>query len=265
MAKSFEDFQPIFGEAKAEWESTQASVHPHPLLPFLFHVHALDSSRLRIHVSDFHSYTWESIRTVQHLEDLRDVIGVGGSWSEFIDYLIASMSSDGVKLVLGALPNSNSDSGATSGKLMAHKSKGMPLISIPLNRLTNSSANDAMANLSMELFKAFKSKHNEVVKEQQRLYRLTVTLAAEQDKNESIQNQLDAVKRKQPKLHASDKAFPISGSVDNFDTMSVSDTQQSSETLSTQSPQSVHRVVPAYRRAKVRGALLQDTEDNNAG
>lgn len=30
----------------------------------------------------------------------RDNIGVGGSWSEFVDYVIASLKSEDVKLVL---------------------------------------------------------------------------------------------------------------------------------------------------------------------
>ena len=30
----------------------------------------------------------------------RDMIGIGGSWSEFIDYVIVSIKSDDVKLIL---------------------------------------------------------------------------------------------------------------------------------------------------------------------
>lgn len=67
-------------------------------------------------------------------------------------------------------------SGATSAKLVAHKSKGMPLISIPLSRLTNSSADDAKANLSFELFKAYKGKHNDVVRGCNILYLNAFTL-----------------------------------------------------------------------------------------
>lgn len=37
----------------------------------------------------------------------RDSIGIGGSWSDFIDYLIASVKSEDVKLVLEG--HSNSD------------------------------------------------------------------------------------------------------------------------------------------------------------
>lgn len=30
----------------------------------------------------------------------RDTVGIGGSWSEFVDYVIASIKSEDVKLVL---------------------------------------------------------------------------------------------------------------------------------------------------------------------
>ncbi|RZR87996.1 hypothetical protein BHM03_00015479 [Ensete ventricosum] len=35
----------------------------------------------------------------------RDDIGVGGSWSQFVDYLKSSLSSRDVKLILGGLQN----------------------------------------------------------------------------------------------------------------------------------------------------------------
>lgn len=260
MGKGLETFQPIFGEMKGEWESSLASQSSSlpPLLPFLFHVYARDSSSLGIQLTDFHSYTWEIVRTIQQLEDLRDIIGIGGSWLEFVDYLVASISSGNVKLVLGGVLNST---GATSGKFVAHKSKGMPLISISLRRVLNSSANDAMANLSLELFKAFKEKHNAVVREQAKSMDLTMRLDAERDKNAAIQKKLDTVafssKRKQQQKE-SDKALPTS-------VLDISETQQSPDKASYHDPQSmkVGRNVPAYRRVKVRGALLQDNEDND--
>lgn len=43
-----------------------------------------------------------------------------------------------------------------SAKLVAQKSKGMPRISFSLTKLTGSAAPDAMASLSLELFKAYK-------------------------------------------------------------------------------------------------------------
>jgi hypothetical protein len=47
--------------------------------------------------------------------------------------------------------------GTAYAKLVAQKSKGMPLISISLTKLVDSAASEAMANLSLELFKAFKN------------------------------------------------------------------------------------------------------------
>ncbi|KAF8411718.1 hypothetical protein HHK36_004276 [Tetracentron sinense] len=258
MAKSFEDFEPILGEAKAEWTNPIAP----PMLPFLFHFHALDSSRLRIHVTDFHSYTWEAIRSIHQLEDLRGNIGMGGSWSEFVDYLIASVKSDNVKLVV---EGHSKLAGATFAKLISHKSKGMPLISIPLDRLKDSSANDAMSNLSLELFKAFRSKHNLAVKEQERSYHLTKFLYAEQEKNETIKNQLDAIlfskRQKSRNLNSSDKAY--SSTLTSLDTISVSEASDSPDKPSTKDSLSTkvgRHVVPAYRRVNVRGVVLQDTE-----
>ncbi|RWR92787.1 U2 small nuclear ribonucleoprotein auxiliary factor subunit-related protein 1, putative isoform 1 [Cinnamomum micranthum f. kanehirae] len=265
MGKGLEDLQPVLGEAKAEWNITTPPSQQSSLSRFIFYVHAIDSSRLRIHASDFRSYTWESIRTVQQLEDLRDVIGIGGSWSEFVAYLIASLSSDNVKLVVGGVLDST---GATSAKLVAHKSKGMPLISIPLGRLMNSSADDAKSNLSFELFNAYKGQRDDIVREQERTCQLTKMLHAEREKSESIQRQLDAVvfssKRKHQKFGGSDKAFPMSDSLSKVDTAPFSE-KQSSDKPSNKDPHSMKvgsRVVPAYRRAKVRGVVLQDDDDN---
>lgn len=50
-------------------------------------------------------------------------------------------------------------SGAAYAKLVAQKTKGMPVISISLTKLTGSAASAAIANLSLALFKAFKSTH----------------------------------------------------------------------------------------------------------
>ncbi|XP_068643704.1 uncharacterized protein [Aristolochia californica] len=143
----------------------------------------------------------------------RDRIGIGGSWSEFVGYLVASMSSDNVKLVLQSLPE-------------------------PL--------------------------------EQERSYLLTKNLAAEQEKFASLQHQLDALrfsgKRKQQHSNALDKGF--ADSPDGLDTLPGSDKQQSTEKTSLQQDFNSLKVrkpvVSAYRRVKVRGAMLQDSEDKDA-
>ncbi|KAF9599773.1 hypothetical protein IFM89_001719 [Coptis chinensis] len=278
MANGFEAFEPIFGKANAEWassnnsSSSSSSLSSTSFLPFLFHVHALDIYSLRIHVTDYHSYTFESILSIQQFEDMRDDIGVGGSWSEFVDYVIESLKTDNVKLVVGSAKSKNSDAdhGAKLGKLIAHKSKGMPRISISLDRLMESSASDAMANLSLQLFKAFKSKHTLPVKEEQeKCQQLTNKSSIEQARHEHIQNQHDPVlfsrKQKLQKLSTSDNISPVTAS-SNLDLISVSDKHKSPKKRPTQDSHSTkvgHRAAPAYRRAKVRGAVLGDTEDGD--
>ena len=88
MGKGLEDLQPVLGEAKPEWNITTPHSQQASLSPFIFSVHALDSSRLRIHASDFHSYTWESIRTVQQLEDLVCVTNLTFSFPFFSSLLL---------------------------------------------------------------------------------------------------------------------------------------------------------------------------------
>lgn len=247
----FEDFEHIFGEPKAEWSASTST----PLRPFLFHVHALDSSRLRFHVTDFLSNTWEAVRSVPQLEDLRDNIGIGGSWSEFVDYLVTSIKSGDVKLVLEG--QSKSDEPAYA-KLVVQKSKGMPRIVVSLGKLRGGAAGEAMANLSLELHKAFKSTHKLLIHEQEGRYQLTRMMSLEKEKNENLQRQLDGLLN--PKRQ---KSQNINGKVmyDTSSTTALLNTpdKQSSPQLGSKA---VNRVVPAYRRAKVRGAILQDTEDD---
>ena len=161
MAMEFEDFSPIFGEPKVEW-AAQGSC---PLHRFLFHAYAPASSHILIRVTDFHSNTWEANLSLMLLEDIRDIIGIGGSWSEFVDYFISSIKSEDLKLVLQGNPNSND---IASAKLVAQKSKGMPLISIPLAKLVDFAASEAMANLSLSLLKEFESIKCSLVEEQER-------------------------------------------------------------------------------------------------
>ncbi|KAM6590521.1 uncharacterized protein LOC115713056 [Cannabis sativa] len=239
----FEELEPIFGELKVEWATKQSSEE---LDRFLFHVHAsaADTSRLTIHVTDFHSNTWEAVRSVLQLEDMRDDIGIGGSWSEFMEYVMASLKSQDVKLILDG--HSNSNNGAASAKLVAQKSKGMPVISISLTKLSGPAASAAIANLSLHLFRAFKSTRELFVEEQNRSLLLTKEISAEREKNESILKQLDQSKR--PKLQRSNST----------DKAVTPEKQAARDTVSTKV---TNRVVPAHRRARVRGVLLQDIED----
>lgn len=242
---AFQDFEPIFAELKLEWKPPH-TCQSHPSRPFLFHVHAPDSSHLVIHVTDFHSDTWEAHLSVSSLEDIMDIIGIGGSWSEFADYFVNSLKSEDLKLVLE--PNSNSD-GVSSAKLIAQKSKGMPLITIPLTKLVDSSASEAVSNLSLSLFKAFKTIKCSLVDVQERSVQLTNMMASEKERNETIP--LDR-RQKFQKISDSEKA-----GVSNNGAQNSPDKQKSRDTGTTKVK---NRVMPAHRRTKVRGALLRDCD-----
>ncbi|GLT25106.1 hypothetical protein SLA2020_002580 [Shorea laevis] len=240
------DFEPVFGEPKVEWAgsaSTQSS-------GFLFHVHAPDSSQLKIEVANFRSSTWEAVRTVFQLEDMRDNVGIGGSWSEFVAYLLDSLKSEDVKIVFEGHSKQHD---AEHAKLVAQKSKGMPRISFSLTKLVGSAATDANAHLSIELFKAFKRLQYLCVQEQVCSSQLTKVLSAQEEKNKSFQGQLEVC----PKRQKSDKA--------DFSAPLMINDQNSPDKQAARDPgptKVVNRVVPAYRRAKVRGAVLQDDDED---
>ncbi|PIA47526.1 hypothetical protein AQUCO_01400280v1 [Aquilegia coerulea] len=265
MAKGFENFESIFGKVNAEWENP--SSESSPLLPFLYHVHGLDSKHLRIHVTDFKSYTWESTKSLTQLEDLKDDIGLGGSWDEFVDYLLGSIKSDNVKIVLNGSPASAF--GAKYAKLVAYKTKGMPIITINLDRLVDSCVTDATAYLSWQVFNAFKSRQELVVKEQHRSYELTKRLWAEQEKKESGQDQFDldfsSKKQKPSNLGASDKVSTITTHLSDLDPISGPEiiNCQDKSIPGSLAKMVKPQLVPAYRRQlKVRGVFLDDSEDD---
>ncbi|EXB40951.1 hypothetical protein L484_020685 [Morus notabilis] len=247
MAMGLEDLEPIFGEPRVECPGNHSVESP----PFLFHVHASDPSHLAIHVTDFHSNTWEALRSVHQLEDMRDDIGIGDSWSEFMDYIMASLKSREVKLILDG--HLNSDGGAAHAKLVAQKIKVMPVIAISLTKLTGSVASSAMANLSLQLFKAFKSTQQECSIQLQKV------TSTERERSESNQSQLEQFSKRQKlqMTNSSDK-FGVSASLNSG--LQSPEKQAARDTGSTRV---ASRVVPAYRRARVRGVLLHDTEDND--
>ncbi|URE14570.1 hypothetical protein MUK42_10926 [Musa troglodytarum] len=303
--KGFEDFGDVFGEATPEWDSATATIAVVPLLPSLFYAHAPDPSRVEVLATDFHSFTFARVLTVHDLEDLRDDIGIGGSWSEFVDYFKSSLSSGGVKLILGGLQNVGS--GNVHATLIALKSKGLPRISLSLNIVLNVPASDAMGTLSLALFRAFKRKESDAVKgfhiflvfsysEHQRSSQLMESLSSErlliavydgefeaadmtnqhvisfvnQEKNDNLQNQLDSLsflsKRKASKPNLAVKASTASDVLlNNFET-SDSGLQQPSDIAANKGPQvikSSKRGALVSRRPRVRGVLLQDTEDDD--
>lgn len=246
----FEKMEPIFGELKAECPGLPETVH---LRHFLFLLRCLpnEPSTLSFQVTNFHSDTWEALKTRSQLEDMRDGIGIGGSWSDFVEYFIASIKSEDIKLVMDGQSVSG---GSASAKLIAQKGKGMPRIIISLTKLVDAAANEAMSNLSMELYKAYRKAHNSQINEEERRSELTNLVSAEQEKNETLRRQLDTMlySKKQKVQRINDKT--------------ISETSKDSpDKEAVQNPASTKaskRVVPAYRRVKVRGVLLQDTEDD---
>ncbi|CAL5323967.1 unnamed protein product [Camellia sinensis] len=259
----FDDFEPIFGQAKAEWSTPNSP----PLRPFLFNVHVSGSSCLKVHVSDFYSNTFEAVRSIEQLEDLRDMIGIGGSWCEFMDYLVASIKSDDVKLILDGQPRADvvevttTSECAAYAKLVAQKSKGMPLISISLAKLVDAAASEVMANLSLEARSMLSVDESNI--------------SRTGEKTETIQKQLDTFlySKRQKSLKMNDKSNTDALSATGLqDSPGVSPSLESSyliqagsDKLAAQNPGSTKvakRVVPAYRRSKVRGVLLQDTTED---
>ncbi|KAK9096237.1 hypothetical protein Sjap_021734 [Stephania japonica] len=318
MADALEGLVPMFFRANAEWDVTPTTPCSLPLSPsFLFHVFA-SASNLVIRATDFSAHTLECNKSMAQLEDLRADVAVGGSLSELVDYLVASLNSGNVKLVLGGLIETKKFSGATYGKLITYKSKGMPVVTISLGRITNESADNAIGKLSWELFEAFTREHELVAKEQARSYRLSKMLEAEKAKSEDIQDQLrvflssrkkeknDNARKMLPALASASPTsldvIPISASpvsvgelvvvsfdkilsdvlelhnydVQNLDVFHTFESilfpywdQLSGPVLvlaaaklpsNSVSFKAETRVVPAYRRAKVRGIFLEDED-----
>ncbi|KAJ1412967.1 hypothetical protein SESBI_20120 [Sesbania bispinosa] len=114
----------------------------------------------------------------------------------------------------------------------------MPLITIPLTRLVDSRASEAMSNLSLSLFKAFKSVKCSLVEEQENSIRLTNMTAAEKERNETIQQ--PEQRQKFQKISNSEKAGVSTNGLQNSP-----DKQAARDTGSTKVK---NRVVPAYRR-----------------
>ncbi|KAL3844763.1 hypothetical protein ACJIZ3_002166 [Penstemon smallii] len=257
----FGEMLPVFGKVTAEWLAPNSTQLDEPFLflaPISTPTHFTPSNRA------WSSKTW-------------DDIGIGGSWSEFVDYMITSLGSSDVKLIM----EGSEAGGASRAKLVAQKAKGMPRISIPLPKLVGAVASEAMARLSLELYTDYKNVKTSLIEEKERKFQLTKTVAAEQEKNDILQKQLDMVlySRKPKSQKISD--------AENSDSTSIMVSQGSpgnnhirllstalrlfSDTLEADkqaahnigSTKVANRVVPAHRRTKVRGVVLEDTEDGS--
>ncbi|KAF2936727.1 hypothetical protein DAI22_04g322500 [Oryza sativa Japonica Group] len=188
-------FGSMFGEAKPP-----VAMRMRPIL-FHAHAHTNDVSQLRLLATDLHSLAWDRSLSLSDIDDLRDDVGIGGSCSDFLDYLKSCLSSGEVNLLF---PHNGLD----RVHLVATKAKGLPRITISLNTLTHSALNDAIANFSLSLYAAFRTTQDHASREQERASKLMETLSSEKEKNEIMQKQLQALsfldKRKatKPKLVA---------------------------------------------------------------
>ncbi|XP_065875792.1 uncharacterized protein [Euphorbia lathyris] len=249
----FEGFQHIYGEPKAEWTKNSDSSSP-PFRRFLMHIFAPDYNHIKVHVTDFRSNTFGAVKTIMQLEDMRDIIGIGGSWSEFVEYMIASLKSEDVKLVVEK--HSSSD-GPACANLVAQKSKGMPLISISLTKLVDSAVNDAIEDMSFGLFESLKSMQNLILQERDSCSQLTKLRSVEKDSRGTPQNQSEKRQRFE-KVNSSIE----SGALSRLSSNGLQDSPDKQSTRDPVSNKVKTRGVPAYRRAKARGAILQDIEED---
>ncbi|KQJ97679.1 uncharacterized protein LOC100833501 isoform X6 [Brachypodium distachyon] len=250
----------VFGGAMPEGHPT-----PHPVL---FRAHARSAAALRVVATDCHSLAWDCSLSVADLEDLRDDVGIGGSWSDFLDYLKSSLSSGAVKLLFAADQLQNSP-GADGAKIVATKAKGLPRITIALSRVTGAAVSDVVAEFSLALYASYRTMQEHASRDQQRISQLMGSLSSERENNEIMQKQLEALsfldrrKATKPKLVADQ--IPTVCGVTVVSDQVIAPVQQQTPVASPSKPPPVKatkRVAPISRRARTRGALLQDNEDD---
>eukprot|EP00250_Pteridium_aquilinum_P007544 c17233_g1_i1 orf=150-962(+) len=270
MSLSLEGFKPVYGQAEGSLEEAI----PCALLPFVFFLHASDGKSLRLHISDFHSNTWQTSRTPELLEDLRDQVGIGGSWDDFLQYIRAAFSSENVKFILGGPASAIGGQGATSAKVVAQKSKGMPRISLTLEKLAGPFAEDVMGLISVELLRAYRIQSNALETEQKAISQLKESLARSKEETRMLQEQVDATgyrgKRRGRMGATQFSADAIDASISQFDANNGI-TQDTSGTQAEDSkPKTTGRAVPLRnkvhlahaKRAKQRGSRLADPGDD---
>lgn len=87
--------------------------------------------------------------------------------------------------------------------------------------------------------------------ERERYLQFTKLVTAEKEKNESIENKLESFSKRQK--------LPITSALAMSDASNPSTEKEVAQDAS--STRVTNRVVPAHRRSKVRGVLLQNPED----
>ncbi|WOG97266.1 hypothetical protein DCAR_0416606 [Daucus carota subsp. sativus] len=254
------DFRPIIWELKAEGLVSSSK----PALPHIMYVDAPENSELRIVVTDFKYSTWMAVKSVIQLENMKVNIGYGGEFSSFIEYVGTSLKSRDTKIVF---EGQSIEDGPAYAKLVGQESKEMPLVCFHLNKLVGAAAVEAAGNVSQELFKEYKSKHESLVKEQERLYHLSEARTAERRKSDDLQKALDMImhpKRLKTK-HMNERS--------TSDSLSVSTLQQTQAVgkeadVSKESTTVSNNVVPAHHREKLpeispQNIILIDDDDDD--
>jgi len=253
----------VFGEAKPEKSDNQADALPRR--PVLFRAHSHSQGSLRVVATDLNSLAWHTSLDLDGLRDLQDDVGIAGSWSDFLDYLNSSLSSGHVRLLFP-----DAARGPDTVELVATKAKGLPRITISLDRVAASELKDVIADFSLALYESYKTKQEHASREHHQVSQLMQSLASEREKNEVMQKQLEALsfldKRKatKPKL-VTDQVPSVSSVPPSSDQIIVPAQQQTPVALPSKVPpaKATKRLAPVSRRARVRGALLQDTEEND--
>lgn len=101
MTDSLASFATVFGRAKGRLSPSSPHYAIAVLFDFLFTVQvAHDGACLQIKATDFHSHSWTADFSVRQLNDLRDDIGLGGTWEGFLQYLQQALSSEHVVMQL---------------------------------------------------------------------------------------------------------------------------------------------------------------------
>ncbi|CAN6269903.1 unnamed protein product [Urochloa humidicola] len=141
----------VFGEALLEYGDRYADALP--LRPVLFHAHAHSQGPLRVVATDLRSLAWHCSLDLDDLQDLQDDVGIGGSCSDFVDYLYSSLSSAQVKLLFPAAH------GPHTAQLVATKAKGLPRITLSLHPVDASE----LADFSLALYASYKTKQERAI------------------------------------------------------------------------------------------------------
>lgn len=248
----------VFGEARVEDKADAP-----PRRPVLFRAHSRSEGLLHVAATDFHSLAWNCYLDIDGLRDLQDGVGIAGSSSDFLDYLYSSLSSGQVSF---RFPTGND---RDTAKLVVTKGKGLPRITISLDAVSASALKDVIADFSHALYASYKIKQEHASREQERVSELMESLSFERGKNEVMQKQLEALsfldKRKatKPKL-VTDEVPSASALPPSSDQVTVPVQQKTSVASPAKVPpaKATKRVATVSRRARVRGALLQDTEED---